>query len=244
MKKVVSFLTIILLIVLGTINVQAETAKATATLVPDKTEAKPGDEISVILKINCEDGINGLESFTCNYNKENLELVSSDLNDTKNFTKLDDLIMCNTENKVKTSEIYVFNFKVKDTAKTSEEEITINELKLHTDAEKDDIEILKSIKSSSKIKITSNEQEEPKQQEESKENNSNEKADTNKDESNAQNNDTKVSNEKSTGTTNTKTIPKELAKTGRADAIIIAGLVIAIAGGIVAVRKYNKYNIK
>ncbi len=117
MKKI-AILFISIAIILASFSV-VQAASATATLTPSSTTVKPGDTFSVTLSLNCAEGINGATGITFNYDKNILELTSSNINDS-NFINLgtsDDIdLMCNTEETITSTNVYVWNFKVKDTA--------------------------------------------------------------------------------------------------------------------------------
>ena len=118
MYRKIAILFISIVIVLASFTV-VQAASATATLTPSSTTVKPGDTFSVTLSLNCADGINGATGITFNYDKNILELTSSNIKDS-NFINLgtsDDIdLMCNSEENITSANVYVWNFKVKDTA--------------------------------------------------------------------------------------------------------------------------------
>ena len=119
MYRKIAILFISIVIVLASFSV-VQAASATATLTPSSTTLKPGDTFSVTLSLNCAEGINGATGITLNYDKNVLELTSSNIKDS-NFINLgtsDEIdLMFNSEGETITStNVYVWNFKVKDTA--------------------------------------------------------------------------------------------------------------------------------
>lgn len=116
-KKLSCIVLSIILVFASCLTVQAATA--TAILTPSSSTVKPGDTFTVTLSINCADGINGATGITYSYDTSILELVSSGVNDT-NFMNIGDTtkidLLSNSSTKITTSNIYVFNFKVKEGA--------------------------------------------------------------------------------------------------------------------------------
>ena len=133
MKKLKALLVILsMLILVVTLNVYAATP--TAKLAVSSNEVKQGDTFTVTLNVSCEDGINGVMDIQCNYDEDNLELVDSGVKDSR-FITLGSDIICNSEEKVTSSDIYVFNFKVKDAATVNKEiNISLDKISIDSDA--------------------------------------------------------------------------------------------------------------
>ena len=135
-NRILSFILGIVMILTWTNIVQAATA--TASFVPSKGEVKPGETFTVLLTVNCQDGINGVTGLKYNYDSTVLDLVNTTVKDS-NFTNLGtstelDLISGSTS-KITSSNIFELEFKVKETAKAGTTEIKIEPFEVDSDAE-------------------------------------------------------------------------------------------------------------
>lgn len=120
-KKIFCVILILIFFLTGCLTVQAATA--TASLKTSNLTVKSGENFSVTLSVSCADGINGIAGLKCNYDSSKLELVSSSINDS-NFIDMGSsgeiALTCNSGQKITSSNIYVFNFKVKENVKADE----------------------------------------------------------------------------------------------------------------------------
>ena len=147
----------IIWIFVGCLTVQAVTA--TAILTPSSSTVKAGDIFTVTLSVNCADGINGATGITYNYDTSVLQLLDSGVNDT-NFMNIGttttiDLIS-NSSTKITKSNIYVFNFKVKEDATVGKKAtISINAFSVDSDIQGDSETTVEA--NSVTVKVASNE---------------------------------------------------------------------------------------
>ena len=156
-KKISCIFLIIIFIIINCLTVQAASATADLNLSNDKVKA--GDTFTITLKINCADGINGVTGIKYSYDNKVLELISSGVNDTNfvnigNNTNID--LICNSNSKITTSNIYTFKFKVKDNLKdVNKTEFSISGFSIDSDAQNNS-EVTIDAKEVT-IRITSNE---------------------------------------------------------------------------------------
>lgn len=249
----------IILIFANCMIVKASTA--TVSLKPSSTSVKSGDTFSVTLSVSCDDGINGITGITYSYDKNILELVSSSVKDS-NFINIGsnekmDLIS-NSTNKITASDVYVFNFKVKDSvAAGTNVKISTGKISVDSDVAKDSETIVGE--QSTTIKIASNSSnEEQKKDEEQKENegtktenptNSQNKPISEKStiddktgESKSDVSKTPVTSKASTKNESTTKSAKKLPKAGLVKGLGIA-IVLLIAIVIICYNRYKYINI-
>ena len=129
----------IILMLTSSITVLANT-ETTVTLQADKTEVKVGETFTVILKATCPDGINGVDT-TYNYDKEKLELVSTNIANS-NFASLgvdnQITVISNAIESIQSADIYTLTLKVKEGVKVgSTAKISVAETLLDSDAATD-----------------------------------------------------------------------------------------------------------
>lgn len=121
MKKIIAILTLtltLLIVLAGSMPNFAATA--IANLHSSSLTVKPGETFTVVLSVNCQEGINGVIGLTYNYDKDKLDLVSEKIG--TNYTNLGtgdtiDLIT-NSKDKLTNEDIYIFEFKAKETIKS------------------------------------------------------------------------------------------------------------------------------
>lgn len=130
MKRKILFLSlfIIMIIMIGTKRVNAATASVSWTA--DKTQAVPGQNITVTLAANSTDGINGLYT-VYNYDSNVLELQSANVVDSEKWENIgttennEIVILAKSSTIIQSANLFVLNFKVKDNAQT-DKSTTIN----------------------------------------------------------------------------------------------------------------------
>ena len=241
-KKISCILFIMLFIIINCLTVQAASATADLNLSNDKVKA--GDTFTITLKINCADGINGVTGIKYSYDNKVLELISSGVNDTNfvnigNNTNID--LICNSNSKITTSNIYTFKFKVKESVtNVNETEFSLSNFSIDSDAINNSEVTIDAKKVN--IRIIANED-----TQDNKPDRKTEVTNTVVPSENTTSKDKKIQNSStiSNSTTNSdakktntiKTI-KELPKTGITTGI---GIVILIVAGM-AVVSYNKYS--
>ncbi len=116
MKKTLFVLGLIMAILMVGISV-VNAADATVDLRTSSETVKPGDTFTVILSAKCEDGINGIDT-KFSYDTDKLEFVKKEVANSDNWSNLggdgDITVICNSTDSIKTADIYVLTFKVKD----------------------------------------------------------------------------------------------------------------------------------
>lgn len=100
---------------------------ATSNLIINNQTIKLGETFTIVLSVHCSEGINGIADLTYDYDSNVLELVNSNVKDS-NFINLSSDnttidLLCNSENKITSSDIYELTFKVKNNAKTNSKSI-------------------------------------------------------------------------------------------------------------------------
>lgn len=138
MKKKLSIIAVIMLLILSIcVNVQAA-SKASITLKVSNAKIKVGDTFTVTLSATCDEGINGIDT-TYTYDDKKLELVSANVSDSKKWISFGNdnaiTVMSNTSSKITNSEIFVLTFKIKENVKEGDKiEITTTKTMLDSDA--------------------------------------------------------------------------------------------------------------
>ncbi len=107
-----------------------------ASLTTSSTSVKQGETFIVTLSVNCEDGINGVDT-SYSYDEDKLELVSANVA-SSNWANLgiDSKIqvIVNSTSKLTSENIYVLTFKVKDNASVGDSaKVSISEIKVDSD---------------------------------------------------------------------------------------------------------------
>ncbi len=115
-KKIITSIMIIATILFSVNFVNAATGSV--NLNASSTSVKPGDTFTVTVSVNCEDGINGIQT-TYSYDETKLELKSANVAST-NWSSLGvgnaiEVISTSTS-KLTSEDIYVLTFQVKATA--------------------------------------------------------------------------------------------------------------------------------
>jgi len=137
MKKFIKIVTIMILALLW-LQVISNAATATATLTADKNLAKPGNTVTVTLKIKSEDGINGIKVDKITYDTEKLELQEVKIDKAfSNLSGSDTTInaITLTKEKITEVELYTMVFKVKENAIHGATTISTSEIMIDTDLE-------------------------------------------------------------------------------------------------------------
>ncbi len=252
MKKIIAILTLTLLIVLAG-NMPIFAATAMANLNSSSLTVKPGETFTVVLSVNCQEGINGVIGLTYNYDKDKLDLVSEKIG--TNYTNIGtgdtiDLIT-NSKDKLTNEDIYVFEFKAKETIKSQTiANISIGDITIDSDEVSNSEAIVKSQKilitikpevdtdSEEPRKETDNSKEQEKEAKESEqETKEDEKSNDNKNDLTSQNT-TKDKNNSNKKTAEDSTKSKsQLPKTGTQKIIIGAILILSI----IAIAVYVAY---
>ena len=140
MKKRIIIINIIAFIII----LLTSTSFAATGIVDLKTttkQVKKGENFTIILYAESENGINGINT-KYTYNPEIVEKVSEKVIDSSTWVNLGNspeiTVICNSENTIKKADIYVIEFKVKDDAKVgSTFSIETTEILLDTDAHTD-----------------------------------------------------------------------------------------------------------
>lgn len=169
MKKIIAILTLtltLLIVLAGSMPNFAATA--IANLHSSSLTVKPGETFTVVLSVNCQEGINGVIGLTYNYDKDKLDLVSEKIG--TNYTNLGtgdtiDLIT-NSKNKLTNEDIYIFEFKAKETIKSQTiANISTGDIKIDSDEASNSEAIVKGQKISITIKPEGNtDSEEPREE--------------------------------------------------------------------------------
>lgn len=113
----------------------AQAVTGNANLKASNTNVKPGTTFTVTLSIECEDGINGIDT-SYSYDKDKLELVSANVaNSNWANLGLDNSItlISNTTSKITSNDVYVLTFKVNDSAQSGITKIDTNEIIVDSD---------------------------------------------------------------------------------------------------------------
>ena len=110
-------------------------ATGTVELKASTTEVKKGDTFTVTISATCEEGINAIKT-KYSYDTDKLELVDEKLIDTSKWitmgTQPELIILSNSRDSIKSADLYVITFKVKDnvsagdTVKVETEEIILS----------------------------------------------------------------------------------------------------------------------
>ena len=109
-----------------------------ASLTTSSTSVKQGETFIVTLSVNCEDGINGVDT-SYSYDEDKLELVSANVA-SSNWANLgiDSKIqvIVNSTSKLTSENIYVLTFKVKDNASVGDSaKVSINIISKDSDTQ-------------------------------------------------------------------------------------------------------------
>ena len=134
-KKIIVSIVMLSVILFCVTNVNA--ANGSANLIASSTSVKPGDTFTVTLSVNCEDGINGIDT-TYSYDEDKLELVNANVGGN-NWASLGVngtiQVICNSTSKITSDNVYVLTFKVKDNAEVgTTAKINTTEIKVDSDA--------------------------------------------------------------------------------------------------------------
>ena len=169
---IINIMTIMIILMLSS---AVSAATGTVEFKPNTNEVKKGEEFTVTLSANSEDGINAVIT-TYSYDTEKLELVSEGLADSAKWTNLEPspniCVICNSSQSIKSANLYTIKFKVKDNVSAGDKiNIQTTEILLDTDAQQTDSSItIPSKKIEITVKDDSNENpgnnpaEEPKQE--------------------------------------------------------------------------------
>ena len=155
MKLKIFIINIMAIIIILMLSSAVSAATGTVEFKPNTNEVKKGEEFTVTLSANSEEGINGLNTSYA-YDTEKLELVSEGLVDSAKWTNMETspniFIICNSSQSIKSADLYSIRFKVKDNVSAGDK-ITIQttEILLDTDAQQTDSSIMIPLK---KIEIT------------------------------------------------------------------------------------------
>ena len=256
MKRVLLIgLIILIVIIAGITNVNAQDVSATAEFKANTTSVNPGGSFKVTLSAKSENGLNGIDT-TYTYDTDKLELVNANVANNK-WASLGEgnsiTAICNTTDKVTTSDIYVLEFKVKDNVSAgTTAKINTTTIMIDTDAEKDsEVNIeAKSVEVSIAAKSENPGTNTPGTEQPGSDNTGKDETDTQKPETNKPN----TSDKGNTGTSTDKKgvsvteSPKEsgvttkgsLPKTGTNLIILSATIIVAIVG-IISLVLYKRY---
>ena len=133
-KKIILSIVMLSVILFGMTNVNA--ANGSANLIASSTSVKAGETFTVTLSVNCEDGVNGVDT-TYSYDEDKLELVSANVagNNWANLGVNGTIqVICNSTSKITSDNVYVLTFKVKDNAQVgSTAKISTTDIKIDSD---------------------------------------------------------------------------------------------------------------
>ena len=265
MKIKIFIINIMAIMIILMLSPAVSAATGTVEFKSNTDEVNKGEEFTVTLSANSEDGINGV-STTYSYDTEKLELVSEGLADSAKWTNMETspniFVICNSSQSIKSADLYTIKFKVKDNVSAGDKiNIQTTEILLDTDAQQTDSSItIPSKKIEITVKDYSNENpgnnpaEEPKQEpsqeptEEPKQEPSEEpKQDTNEEpkqdtskEPKSSSNETKKE-DKTVYSKEDEKKPTVLPRTGKNRILMSGILVLSIAILIFAYKKYSKY---
>lgn len=252
-KKLITFAIIIMVILANLSIVQAATT-ATATLKTNKDKVKPGDTFTVTLSVACEDGINGIDT-TYSYDTDKLELVSANVKDSANWSSLGSdkqiTVISNSTSKIKTADVYVLTFKLKDTvANGTTASISTTDILVDSDAATDSEKTVKALK----VSVTAEAESSNNGNQSTGEGTGTEKpgdttgegtgtqqpSNTTTGTNNPTSNNTNSISKINTNTDNTVTKVTTLPKTGKSEIVLVIAGVLIIAS-VFAYKKYNNY---
>lgn len=258
MKNKFFIMTIVIIAIL--VNTTIVTANATAT-VDFKTSAsqvQQGESFKVTLSVACEDGINGIET-TYSYDKDKLEFVNASVGNTNNWSSLSTdnqiTVICNSSTKIKSADIYILTFKVKENAPAgTTAKISTTDILVDSDASSNSESTIKAQTTSVTIKAkndASGDSQTGTNSGNTGSSSNNNGADntengTINNGSSSTSSSSKDEGTKTTSTSSTKDSTKtsnsKLPKTGMSTiSIIIIVQVLLFSCSYVAYRKYNKY---
>ena len=221
------------------------------------TEVKKGDTFTVTLAATSEDGINAIDT-TFTYNSEKLELVNEKLADSSKWSNLGTspniTVICNSTESIKSADIYILTFKVKDNVIAGDIlKIETNSIILDTDAQTNS-EVAISEKKVEVTVLNSNESPQNKSENLNNGNNNNNNDNSNKDNKDSvaqqfSNKEDSLSKEKVASVasnTNAKKTEKKndlksLPRTGDGLAIISVCIIIATIALFIFYKKYIKH---
>ena len=175
MKIKIFIINIMAIMIILMLSPAVSAATGTVEFKSNTDEVNKGEEFTVTLSANSEDGINGV-STTYSYDTEKLELVSEGLADSAKWTNMETspniFVICNSSQSIKSADLYTIKFKVKDNVSAGDKiNIQTTEILLDTDAQQTDSSItIPSKKIEITVKDDSNENpgnnpaEEPKQE--------------------------------------------------------------------------------
>lgn len=208
-------------------------ATGTAELKADVKEVKKGETFTVTLVVASEEGINGI-STKYTYDTDKLELVSESLVDTTNWSNLGTspelTIICNSTSSIKSADIYILKFKVKDNVTAgSVATVETTDILLDTDAQSDS-EVTISAK---KVEVNVIEDKNNNTDDPGTNNPSNPNDPNNSNNTNNSGTNTKKPDSTSSGST--------LPQTGESNVIIYILIAISIIFSVISYKKYNEY---
>lgn len=119
-SKIITMLLVLVVALVGTSSVFARAEDVSATLVPSKTDVKPGETFTVTLHATCSEKINGIQT-EYNYDSDVLEVVSANTA-SGNFANLginNKIEVIANAPDITDADVFVITFKVKDNAKTN-----------------------------------------------------------------------------------------------------------------------------
>lgn len=119
-SKIITMLLVLVVALVGTSSVFARAEDVSATLVPSKTDVKPGETFTVTLHVTCSEKINGVQT-EYNYDSDILEVVSANTT-SGSFANLginNKIEVIANAPDITDADVFVITFKVKDSAKTN-----------------------------------------------------------------------------------------------------------------------------
>ena len=119
-SKIITMILVLVVALVGTSSVFARAEDVSATLVPSKTDVKPGETFTVTLHATCSEKINGIQT-EYNYDSDVLEVVSANTA-SGNFANLginNKIEVIANAPDITDADVFVITFKVKDDAKAN-----------------------------------------------------------------------------------------------------------------------------
>lgn len=157
LKMMLVLILSVLIMLAGNVYASTEKVKITSS----KSEVEVGNTFEITISASHEEAIDGLSS-KVEYNKNVLEVVSSELIDNENWSDLDTFpnlvaVWKTIGSETSSADIYKVTFKVKDNITSQDTEIKLSDVILsHTNGQDNLEDIIKTIKIKTKENTTDN----------------------------------------------------------------------------------------
>lgn len=154
-KKLI-FSIAIIMVIIACVNV-VKAAEVSARLTPSSTSVKPGEKFTVILSATNSDGLNTINT-TIQYDKNILELDNGAVADNAKWLNLGTganvSVFANSSENIKTADLYILTFKVKEGATEGVTTISAGTITIDSFAESNSMSTIDAISTS--VNVTSN----------------------------------------------------------------------------------------